>query len=106
MVILVRTLKMYQNDPKHWFRKYCIVMSSILTIGAVGGSVTAYMNFANGLQNAEFPIFRVMSFLQGIRHFWGIYVEYAHLYPHDHFGLHVPDHDLLFTWIHVQGIRL
>jgi hypothetical protein len=65
MVILIRTLKIYQNSPKHWFRYYTFVMTGLLTIGTIGGVIYAIISFGNGIANALFPAYRIYVIFGG-----------------------------------------
>jgi hypothetical protein len=55
-----------QNDPKHWFRRYTIVMTGLLGIGTVGGTIFAPLTFRYGTQYLSSPYYRLYVIFGGI----------------------------------------
>jgi hypothetical protein len=66
VVILLRTLKMYQNDKKHWFRIYTIAITCLLTIGFVGSTATVYPVFILGVDYMTAPLYRIYVVFTGL----------------------------------------
>jgi small-conductance mechanosensitive channel len=66
IVILLRTLKMYQNDQKHWFRIYTIIMTVLLTIGFLGSAATIPSTFALGVDYTLAPMYRLYVLFTGV----------------------------------------
>jgi hypothetical protein len=58
MVILDRTLKMYQNNSRHWFRVYTIVISAIISLGSLCSSICIPFVFSYGVQYTISPAYK------------------------------------------------
>jgi hypothetical protein len=65
LVILLRTLKMYNSEKKHWFRIYTIIMTTIIGIGSAMYSVTGTILFGAGVDYAQHPMYRIALFSGG-----------------------------------------
>jgi hypothetical protein len=65
LVILLRTLKMYENEPRHWFRIYTIIMTVIISIGSIGYAITGSIVFTWGLQYMSHPLYRIALLFGG-----------------------------------------
>jgi hypothetical protein len=66
IVILLRTLKMYQNDKKHWFRIYTIAVTSLITLGFVVSTATVYPVFILGNDYTIAPLYRIYVLFTGV----------------------------------------
>jgi hypothetical protein len=65
VVILLRTLKMYHTEPRHWFRIYVIIVTIIIGIGSLGYAITGYMVFSIGIRYLQHPLYRMALFFGG-----------------------------------------
>jgi hypothetical protein len=75
VVILLRTLKMYNNDKKHWFRIYTIAITCLLTIGFVGSTATVYPVFNWGVDYTKAPLYRIYVVFTGLLFSLPLYIH-------------------------------
>jgi hypothetical protein len=75
IVILLRTLKMYNNDKKNWFRIYTIAMTTLLTIGFVGSTATVYPVFILGVDYTNAPLYRFYVLFTGVLLSFPLYIH-------------------------------
>jgi hypothetical protein len=75
IVILLRTLKMYNNDKKNWFRIYTIAMTGLLTLGFVGSTATIYPVFNFGIDYLNAPLYRIYILFTGVLLSFPLYIH-------------------------------